>query len=116
MAGRTPRHGLLVRLSLLLLFMAAVAAALLSVRGDPDDDEASGPETAPLVQLPAADPSRVNLLAFGDWGQDTLDERDVAAGIRSYGVTFDAGLLLGDNFYLPLTGGVDDPKWRSLFE
>src|SRR3982751_6855694 len=62
-----------------------------------------------------ADPSAVSLLAFGDWGRNSAAEREVAKGIRASGAPFDAGLLLGDNFYFPLTG-TDDPRWRELFE
>lgn len=62
-----------------------------------------------------ADPSAVSLLAFGDWGRNSIAEREVAKGIRARGAAYDAGLLLGDNFYFPLTG-TDDPRWRELFE
>jgi hypothetical protein len=81
---------------------------------------AEGPPPAPTTQTAAtADPSRVSLLVFGDWGRNSKAEREVAKAIRAYSQTpatrFDAGLLLGDNFYFPL-GGVDDPRWRTLFE
>ena len=76
----------------------------------PDTARLGSIETAPVVA-----PDRINLVLFGDWGKNSPEERQVARGIFAYGAHFDAGLLLGDNFYVPLTG-VEDPRWRSLFE
>src|SRR5439155_15709122 len=63
--------------------------------------------------------SEVNLLAMGDWGSNGPDQRAVAATMKSYlqhtGRKFDAMLLAGDNFYVPLEN-IFDPKWRSMFE
>jgi hypothetical protein len=69
-------------------------------------------------------PSRsveVDLLAFGDWGwPDSRAQRATAQRMTAYArenrVRFDAALLLGDNFYGKLPGGVDDPRWRTGFE
>jgi hypothetical protein len=64
-------------------------------------------------------PREVNLLAMGDWGQVGPNQAGVAATmekhVRSAGRTFDAMLTAGDNFYPKLTG-IDDPKWRTMFE
>lgn len=95
----------------------------LGGRHAPPNDEVIVPDPSPIGAPPiltqaTGDPSRVNLIAFGDWGQNTREEREVAASIRGYaqaGHPIDAGLLLGDNFYFPLTG-VDDPNWQRLFE
>ena len=74
------------------------------------------PPVFPTTQgVTVADPSAISLLAFGDWGRNSAAEREVAKGIQARGAAFDAGLLLGDNFYFPLTG-TDDPRWRELFE
>jgi hypothetical protein len=78
------------------------------------------------TRLPAVQPTigvkpddrQVNLLALGDWGEDTWAEADVAEAMAGYVEkaprAVDAVLLAGDNFYEDLTG-VDDPRWR-LFE
>jgi tartrate-resistant acid phosphatase type 5 len=74
------------------------------------------PPVYPTTQsVTVADPSAVSLIAFGDWGRNSAAERAVANGIRARGAAYDAGLLLGDNFYFPLTG-TDDPRWHELFE
>src|SRR5665213_1760254 len=71
----------------------------------------SSPTTAPTGQT--------NLLAMGDWGEDTAAQRQVAAAMARYvkadSNPFTALLLLGDNFYFKLTG-VNDPRWQSVFE
>ena len=68
---------------------------------------------------PATQPA-VSILAMGDWGSNTQKQRDVAATMGSYlkssGRSFNAMLLCGDNFYVPLEGGIHDPKWRTMFE
>src|SRR5262245_23387395 len=64
--------------------------------------------------------AQVHLLAIGDWGADTPAQRAVASAMKSYVVEnhiqLDAVLLLGDNFYVDLTGGVKDRRWQKLFE
>jgi tartrate-resistant acid phosphatase type 5 len=63
---------------------------------------------------------QVNLLALGDWGAETKAEAEVARGMKTYveGHDFkpDAVLLLGDNFYMTLSGGVKDARWQRMFE
>ena len=67
----------------------------------------------------AAD-KEVNLLAMGDWGSNKPDQRMMAGTIAKYVKSearqFDGMLLCGDNFYVPLEGGIHDPKWRTMFE
>src|SRR5207247_1962103 len=62
----------------------------------------------------------VNLLAIGDWGADTPEQKAVATAMAGYvernHIQLDAVLLLGDNFYVKLPGGVNDPQWTKLFE
>jgi hypothetical protein len=64
--------------------------------------------------------NEVNVLAMGDWGRDSAPQRKVAASLADYVKAehkpFHAMLLAGDNFYVPLEGGVNDPKWRTMFE
>jgi 3',5'-cyclic AMP phosphodiesterase CpdA len=61
----------------------------------------------------------VNLLMFGDAGEDTPEERRVAHTmgrlVRRSEERFDAVVMLGDNFYAPLKD-TQDPQWRDLFE
>ena len=74
----------------------------------------------PAASQPSTQPAEeTNLLAMGDWGEDTVAQRQVAAAMARYVESshehFTAALLLGDNFYFKLTG-VDDPRWQTLFE
>ena len=77
------------------------------------------PRTAAAAAAAPKPPKEVNLLAMGDWGQVGPNQARVAATmekhVRSAGRTFDAMLTAGDNFYVKLTG-VDDPRWRTMFE
>jgi tartrate-resistant acid phosphatase type 5 len=72
---------------------------------------------APATQPATAD---VNLLSMGDWGMGNKDQRAVAAALANYasssGVTFDGILLLGDNFYMKIPRGIEDPVWQNIFE
>jgi tartrate-resistant acid phosphatase type 5 len=64
----------------------------------------------------------VDLVLFGDWGDGTWasKEWEVARQITCYSeqrnVDFDAAVLLGDNFYKDLRGGVADDRWRKEFQ
>lgn len=62
-----------------------------------------------------------HLFLFGDWGAvDAVPQQHVAATMAAYarqqGIQPAALLLLGDNFYGQLDGGVDSPRWQSQFE
>lgn len=76
---------------------------------------------APPV-TPSAPPTVVNLLAVGDWGSQSniTAQTRVAAAMQSYvaanKVSTDAVLMLGDNFYGPLTGGASSTRWKTQFE
>jgi tartrate-resistant acid phosphatase type 5 len=63
---------------------------------------------------------QVNILAIGDWGAETKAETEVARGMKNYidghGFNPDSVLLLGDNFYMTLSGGVEDARWLKMFE
>ncbi len=73
-----------------------------------------------LSALPAS-AAEVNLLGFGDWGNGGgPEQKATAARMASYAkqqtAKFDAALLLGDNFYMKMPGGVSDPRWQVEFE
>jgi hypothetical protein len=62
-----------------------------------------------------------NLLMIGDWGdEDPRAQTRVATGMQGYvraqGLKTDALLMLGDNWYGPLPGGVKDARWQTQFE
>jgi tartrate-resistant acid phosphatase type 5 len=57
----------------------------------------------------------------GDWGYgDTKAQSCVAAGMQRYASEHDfktdALLMLGDNWYGPLPGGVESERWKTQFE
>ena len=61
------------------------------------------------------------LLMVGDWGyEDFAAQTRVAAAMQQYvkqqKLTTDALLMLGDNWYGPLPGGVDSARWKTQFE
>jgi hypothetical protein len=63
-----------------------------------------------------------HLLMVGDWGEarDYTDQSTVAAAMQNYVATqnlaIDALLMLGDNFYGSLDGGVTSSRWDAQFE
>jgi hypothetical protein len=61
----------------------------------------------------------VNILSMGDIAQVGPGQARVAAALENHVAasprSYDALFTAGDNFYMKLTG-VDDPKWRTLFE
>lgn len=69
-----------------------------------------------------SDPAGADLLIVGDWGydDDNTAQSGVAAGMRQYvrqhGLKAQALLMLGDNWYGELAGGVHSPRWQTQFE
>lgn len=59
----------------------------------------------------------LRLFVLGDWGIKSPHRQAVGDAMAERAATFkpDASLLLGDNFYVKLTG-VDDPQIQSFFE
>lgn len=62
-----------------------------------------------------------NLLMIGDWGwSGDTSQAQVAEAMQVFvlkkGLTIDALLLLGDNFYDDLPGGASSPFWQTRFE
>src|SRR2546423_316989 len=89
---------------LLVVFLAICSAALAIAQ--------------PAATQPAV--GEVNLLSMGDWGTAGPGQRSVANAMSDYvsqsNKTFSGMLLVGDNFYMKLPGGVNDPVWQTVFE
>ncbi len=73
------------------------------------------------LSLPS-DPAAAELFMVGDWGYDDdhAAQLGVAGGMRKYirehGLKPQALLMLGDNWYGELAGGVHSPRWQTQFE
>jgi tartrate-resistant acid phosphatase type 5 len=65
-------------------------------------------------------PSSLELIILGDFGSAEPSQWAVAKGMQNYvqsqKITPHAQLLLGDNFYKNLDGGLDSPRWKEGFE
>jgi hypothetical protein len=73
-----------------------------------------------IARVTLADSPAVNLLAMGDWGTGGEGQKKVAATMTAYVAQskspFDGMLLVGDNFYMNIPGGINDPVWQDVFE
>ena len=71
----------------------------------------------PVFSVKPADGS-VRVLAFGDFGNGTDHQKEVAAAMLQYhGRTpFDFAITLGDNFYSVGMLSPADPRWKTWFE
>ena len=76
-----------------------------------------------LAKGPAHKPNAAarQLLMVGDWGYEDFAAQSRVAGamqqyVREHSLTTDALLMLGDNWYGPLPGGVASPRWKTQFE
>jgi hypothetical protein len=60
----------------------------------------------------------IRVLAFGDYGNGSKNQRDVAAAMKKYhdGKRFDFGITLGDNFYSRGMLSTGDPHWKSWWD
>jgi len=60
----------------------------------------------------------VRVLAFGDFGTGSKEQKATAAAMRRYHADhpFDFGLTLGDNFYGEGLPSPDHPRWKEQFE
>lgn len=111
------------------LWVAAVLAlvALLLLRQPQDAQNPSAsikmhlrPELqvapGPFSLKDAAKPIRV--LAFGDFGNGSQNQKEVAASMLQYHRQrpFDFAITLGDNFYDKGMKGVDDPRWKTWWD
>src|SRR5271154_2648611 len=62
-----------------------------------------------------------HMLMVGDWGYENFEAQSrVAKAMQAYvktrSFTTEALLMLGDNWYGPLPGGVKDKRWQIQFE
>jgi tartrate-resistant acid phosphatase type 5 len=66
-----------------------------------------------FAAAPAGGPVRV--LAFGDFGDGSDAQRQVAGAMRAYHAarSFDFGITLGDNFYPIGMASPDDERWKT---
>lgn len=64
-------------------------------------------------------PGNLDLLALGDFGSGDKNQRAVAEAMtlyaRALGKPTDGILMLGDNFYGKMPGGVTSPRWQTGF-
>jgi hypothetical protein len=101
-----------------LYAFCALSSAVMAVGGQLETParETGGGEKA------AGQPHReINLLAFGDWGNGSKDQRAVAAAMADYVQLagrrpFDGVLVLGDNLCHVKVRGVHDSVWNKRFE
>ena len=71
----------------------------------------------PVFTVKAAD-AAVRVLAFGDFGNGSSEQKMVARTIAAYhqGQRFDFAITLGDNFYSVGMESPSDPRWKTWFE
>ena len=71
----------------------------------------------PVFAVKPAD-APVRVLAFGDFGNGSPEQKTVASTIAAYhaGQRFDLAVTLGDNFYSVGMESPSDPRWRTWFE
>jgi tartrate-resistant acid phosphatase type 5 len=62
--------------------------------------------------------SRIRVLAFGDFGTGSDEQKRLAATMLRYHKQrrFDFGITLGDNFYPRGMNGLTDPRWQTQWE
>ena len=60
----------------------------------------------------------VRVLAFGDYGNGTANQRNVATAMKRYhdANKFDFGITLGDNFYSKGMLSTRDPHWKAWWD
>jgi hypothetical protein len=60
----------------------------------------------------------IRVLAFGDYGNGSKNQRDVAIAMKRYhdGKRFDFGITLGDNFYSRGMLSTSDPNWKKWWD
>jgi hypothetical protein len=61
---------------------------------------------------------RVRVVALGDFGTGTNEQRQVAAAMRTHHLqsAFDIGVTVGDNFYVDGMKSPGDPRWQTWWE
>jgi tartrate-resistant acid phosphatase type 5 len=62
----------------------------------------------------------LNFLAIGDFGSTSKEQKAVSAAMQAYvkelAIVPDGLLLIGDNFYSKMEGGLQSERWESGFE
>jgi hypothetical protein len=60
----------------------------------------------------------IRVLAFGDYGNGSKNQREVANAMKRYhrGKRFDFGITLGDNFYSRGMLSTSDPNWKKWWD
>ena len=82
----------------------------------------SGGLLSAAAQAPPPDPNATHLFMIGDWGTDRYVPQQVSVSqsmqmwMDRNHLTPNAMLLLGDNWYGKLHGGVNDHRWADQFE
>ncbi|MDB6137495.1 MAG: hypothetical protein JWO94_567 [Verrucomicrobiaceae bacterium] len=70
--------------------------------------------------LAATEGEDLHWLALGDFGSQEPAQTAVAQGMQNYVARLQVKpsglLLLGDNFYKPMPGGLQSPRWQTGFE
>ncbi len=127
-----PRVYPLVRNLLLALSISGlILSCAYNSSGDSKPANPSAPPAKPAATQPTSKPvvarwtprpypaNVVNLIAMGDWGGNSKEQKVVAEGLAKYivktGVQFNGLLSVGDNFYVKLKDE-DDYQWQSIFE
>lgn len=74
-------------------------------------------QAPPLFSLKPTD-QPIRVLAFGDYGDGSRHQKDVAAAMLKYHRQrpFDFAITLGDNFYNKGMKGLDDPRWKKWWD
>jgi hypothetical protein len=81
----------------------------------------AGLGSLPSLAKPHGQSEGLQWLMVGDWGYENFAaQKTVAAAMQAYvrehRLKPDALLMLGDNWYGELPGGVDSPRWKTQFE
>ena len=71
----------------------------------------------PLFSLKAED-KPIRVLAFGDYGTGSVDQKKTAAAMLGYhkASSFDFAITLGDNFYSLGMESPTDPRWKTWWD
>ncbi|MEG9435931.1 metallophosphoesterase [Edaphobacter sp. HDX4] len=75
----------------------------------------------PSLAKPHEPAQGLQWLMVGDWGYENFTAQQTVAQamqgyVRQHSLKPDALLMLGDNWYGNLQGGVDSPRWKTQFE
>ncbi|QEE28904.1 acid phosphatase [Terriglobus albidus] len=75
-----------------------------------------------VIEASSPDPQAHHVLMLGDWGTVSDLDQQIAVALAmkqwcsDYGIKPDALLMLGDNFYGEMPGGVNSDRWLKQFE